>query len=71
MQIEEIKEQASNKAFSKLTTLDFEIETLRKDVKEKWIGGVTIEEWKKVLEHQERIREVWSYIFMLIEKDNK
>jgi hypothetical protein len=68
---QEIKQKASDKIFSKLLSLDFEIQSLKRDVKEKWVGGVTIEEWKKVLEHQIRDREVWSYIAELIEKDNK
>ena len=68
---EEIKQKASDKIFSKLLSLDFEIQSLKRDVKEKWVGGVTIEEWTKVLEHKIRDREVWSYIAELIEKDNK
>jgi len=67
---EEIKELASNKSFSKLMSLDFSIRSLQQDIENNRTGGVTLEELIGVLDNEERDKEVWSYIFGLIEKDS-
>lgn len=70
MQIEEIKQRASDKAFSKLMSLDFQIQSLRQDIEYNRTGGVTLEELIGVLDLEERDREIWDYITTLIEKDS-
>lgn len=69
MQIEEIKQRASDKAFSKLMSLDFQIESLRQDIENNRTGGVTLEDLIGVLDREERDKEIWDYITTLIEKD--
>jgi len=68
-QEKEVKELASDKAFSKLMSLDFQIKSLQQDIENNRTGGVTLEELIGVLDHEERDREVWNYIFTLIEKN--
>lgn len=70
MQIEEIKQRASDKAFSKLMSLDFQIESLRQDIENNRTGGVTLEDLIGVLDREERDKEIWDYITTLIEKDS-
>lgn len=70
MQIEEIKQRASDKAFSKLMSLDFQIKSLRQNIEYNRTGGVTLEELIGVLDLEERDKEVWDYITTLIEKDS-
>lgn len=70
MQIEEIKQRASDKAFSKLMSLDFQIQSLRQDIENNRTGGVTLEDLIGVLDREERDKEIWDYITTLIEKDS-
>ena len=64
----DIKNRASNKAFSKVTILSLDIETYKRDLREGNIGGVTYEEFEQVLEGYETELKIWNYITELIEK---
>jgi len=62
---EELNELASNKIGSKLEVL------LREDM-EKYVNwGISSDTVKDMVESHKREVKVWSYIFQLIEQDNK
>lgn len=63
------KEKASDKAFSKMKVLEFQIESLKKEVKQGGSAGITLEQLEGLVEHHESEFKTWSYIFYLIEKD--
>ena len=65
-----IKERASDKAFAKIITLEKEIISLNRDVKNGGSGGITLEQLLGVVDHTEMERYIWIYIAGLIEKDN-
>ena len=67
----DIKSRAHNKAFAKLTMLNFEINDLRDDVIAKNTQGITLDELIMVFEGAKLEHEVWNYIMELIEKNNK
>jgi len=62
---EELNELASNKIGSKLQLL------LREDTHDYSNWGISAETVKDMIESHRREVKVWSYIFQLIEKDNK
>ena len=65
MKREELNELASNKIGSKLQVL------LREDM-EKYVNwGISSDTVKDMIESHKREVKVWSYIFQLIEQDNK
>jgi hypothetical protein len=66
----EIKEKASNKAFAKLSSLRFELESLKRDYVMGLTGGVTLQELEGVINHVKKEIDIWNYITTLIEKDN-
>ena len=62
---EELNELASNKIGSKLQVL------LREDM-EKYVNwGISSETVQDMIKAHEREVKIWSYIFQLIEQDNK
>ena len=62
---EELNELASNKIGSKLQVL------LREDM-EKYVNwGISSDTVKDMIESHKREVKVWSYIYQLIEQDNK
>jgi hypothetical protein len=61
----ELNELASNKVGSKLQCL------LREDIDEYSSWGISPETVKDMIESHRREVKVWSYIFQLIEQDNK
>lgn len=65
MDIKELNELASNKIGSKLQSL------LREDTHEYSSWGISAETVKDMIESHAREVKIWSYIFQLIEKDNK
>tara|TARA_R100000935_G_C2812104_1_gene155474 strand:+ start:365 stop:586 length:222 start_codon:yes stop_codon:yes gene_type:complete len=67
----DIKSRAHNKAFAKLTMLNFEINDLRADVIAKNTQGITLDELIMIFEGAKLEHEVWNYIMELIEKNNK
>jgi len=66
-----IQDRAHNKAFAKLTMLEFEISDLTRDLKAGLTGGITYDELSSILVGTKIEREVWNYIMELIEKTNK
>ena len=71
MNKQEIKDLASDKAFAKLTTLDFEAQDLRDDIRKGIIGPITIEELIKIYQGTKKEIEIWNYIAKLIETDEE
>ena len=69
MQISDLKEKAFNKVYSKLMTLDFEVITLNKGLKNGGIGGIDAEQLQGVIEQTEQEKLIYMYLFSLIEKD--
>ena len=67
---QETKEKASNKAFAKLSSLKFELESLKRDYYMGLTGGVTLQELEGVINHVEKEIDIWNYISALVEKDN-
>lgn len=65
MDRKELNELASNKIGSKLQVL------LREDM-EKYVNwGISSDTVKDMIESHKRETQVWSYIYQLIEQDNK
>jgi hypothetical protein len=62
---EELNELASNKVGSKLQVL------LREDMDKYVNWGINSDTVKDMVESHKREVKVWSYIFQLIEQDNK
>lgn len=71
MNINEIRELASDKAFAKITMLNIEAIDLKDDIKHDNTGGLTIEELELMYEGTKKEIKVWLYISKLIETDNK
>jgi len=65
-----IHSQAIDKAFAKMTILGFDIERLKKDLKQGNTGGITTEELALVLEGTKKELKIWQYIAETIEKNN-
>jgi hypothetical protein len=65
-----IKSKASDKAFSKLSALNFELESLKRDCVMGLTGGVTLNELEGVINHVKKEIDTSNYIATLIEKDN-
>jgi len=63
-------ERTSDKAFSKLLQLQFEIERLEKDYAQGLTSGITLEQLQGVIDHTKREHEIWNYITSLMEKNN-
>ena len=67
----DIKERASNKAFTKLLQVSGNVYSLSKDISLGRYGGVSKEEMEVCLQSEKIERTVWEYITFLIENDNK
>lgn len=65
-----IHSQASDKAFAKITILNFEIDSLKQDILKRAYGGLTEEQMLDLLDGTIRERKVWNYIAELIEINN-
>lgn len=70
MNTNELKERSSNKVFSKLSSLKFELESLKRDYTMGLTGGVTLQELEGVIMHVKKEIDIWNYISALVEKDN-
>ena len=70
MSSQELQERASNKAFAKITMLDFEIADLASDLKAGRTGGITYDELSSILAGAKVEREVWNHIATIIETNN-
>tara|TARA_R110002049_G_C8874581_1_gene539403 strand:+ start:428 stop:643 length:216 start_codon:yes stop_codon:yes gene_type:complete len=66
-----IHQSASDKAFAKITTLAFEIQDLKRDLKSGDIGPITIEEMELLVNGTEKELKIWNYIAKLIETDEE
>ena len=70
MQSNAIHSQASDKAFAKITILNFEIDSLKQDILKRVYGGLTEEQMLNLLDGTIKERKVWNYIAELIEINN-
>lgn len=70
MQSSAIHSQASDKAFAKITILNFEIDSLKQDILKRVYGGLTEEQMLNLLDGTIKERKVWNYIAELIEINN-
>jgi hypothetical protein len=66
----ELQERASNKAFAKITMLNFDIDKLKSDIKNEMYGGLDREQMNLLYTATLREREVWNHIAETIEKNN-
>ena len=71
MTSKDIKERASDKAFSKLLSVNSNIRSIDKDIELGRYGGVSKEELETCLKSELIERKVWEYITFLIETDNR
>ena len=70
MQSSAIHSRASDKAFAKITILNFEIDGLKQDILQKNYGGLTEEQMLNLLDGTIIERKVWDYIAKTIETNN-
>ena len=64
---EEIYVRARDKAFAKVTLLNFEVSSLKDDVKNGKTGGITQQELEMVYQGTKVELQVWNYIAKLTE----
>ena len=64
-----IKEKARNKIWSKYIQCENEIKRLEYDIDKGFVGGVTLDELKSVLEHVRDDYLIYSHIYTLLEKE--
>lgn len=69
MNIEEIKQRASDKAFAKIHFRKLDIDNYKEDIKTGLHGGITEAETKICLKVTKKELKVWTYIGQLIEND--
>jgi hypothetical protein len=67
----ELNEYASHKAFAKLTTLGFEADSLKEDIRTGNTGPITIDELVLLYEGTKKQIKIWDYIAKLIETDEQ
>lgn len=65
----ELKYRAQAKAFAKVISLSCDYDRAQRDVDNGLTGGVTIDEIKAVRDGIADEKEVWDYIYKLIEFD--
>lgn len=65
----ELKYRAQAKAFAKVISLSCDYDRAQRDVDNGLTGGVTIDEIKAVRDGIADDKEVWDYIYKLIEFD--
>jgi len=66
---EEIKERARHKAFAKISFIQLENRTYKRDIKAGGDGRLSVELLKTCLKSNERELSTWQYIAKLIETD--
>ena len=69
MTIDELKYRAQAKAFAKVISLSCDYDRAERDVTNGLTGGVTIDEIKAIRDGIAADKEVWDYIYKLIELD--
>jgi hypothetical protein len=67
--MQDIKEKAFDKVYAKLTTLNFELQRLRENLKYDNTGGIDAEQLQGVIEQTEEEKLIYMYLFTLIEKN--
>jgi hypothetical protein len=67
----ELMQRAHDKALAQLTTMEYSITELKRDIKRGTTGGVSVEQLEACLESDQKELEVWNYIYTLIELDNR
>jgi hypothetical protein len=67
--MQDVKEKAFDKVYAKLTTLNFEIQRLRENLKYNNTGGIDAEQLQGVIEQTEEEKLIYMYLFTLIEKN--
>jgi hypothetical protein len=67
--MQDVKEKAFDKVYAKLTTLNFEIQRLRENLKYNNTGGIDAEQLQGVIEQTEKEKLIYMYLFTLIEKN--
>lgn len=72
MDKKDIQQRASDKAFSKISMLTFEISDNKTElITGNYGGDMTYDEMVMILEGNKKELKVWEYIAELIEKSNK
>ena len=66
---EDIKERARHKAFAKISFIQLENRTYKRDIKTGGDGRLSVELLKTCLKSNERELLTWQYIAKLINKD--
>ena len=69
MTVHELKYRAQTKAWAKVISLSCDYDRAERDVNRGLTGGVTIDEIKAVRDGIADEKEVWDYIYKLIELD--
>ena len=69
MTVHELKYRAQTKAWAKVIALSCDYDRAQRDVDRNLTGGVTIDEIKAVRDGIAADKEVWDYIYKLIELD--
>ncbi len=64
---EEIKERARHKAFAKISFIELENRTYRRDIKTGGDGRLSVDLLKTCLSSNEKELQTWQYIAKLIE----
>jgi hypothetical protein len=67
----ELMQRAHDKALAQLTTMEYSIAELKRDIKSGATGGVSVEQLEACLGSDQKELEVWNYIYTLIELDNR
>ena len=57
---------ACNKANARIVYLQFDIESLKRDIKSKITGGITMQELKDVHKGTIKELEIWRYIYKIL-----
>ena len=70
MSSQELQERASNKAFAKITILNFDIDKLKSHIDKGLYGGLDREQMILLYTSTLREREVWNHIATIIETNN-
>ena len=67
----EIQQRAHNKAFSKLLTIERDINELKLDIRSGGDGRISVDMLRTCLSSTEKELQTWQYIATLIEKNNE
>lgn len=68
LELEQIQDLASDKAFAKIGMLHIELNQLRSDIRTKTTGGITMDELNNLYLGTNKELKIWKYIAEAIEK---